>query len=58
MRCAGTTRWHLPVDGRVWQVQMDDWMYLMDDDVVLNQTTMSKFGVTLGQVTLFFSRKS
>jgi hypothetical protein len=37
---------------------MDDWMYRIDDDVVLNRTTMSKFGITLGQVTLFFSRKA
>lgn len=54
-------RWNytleLPVDGKVWQVQMDDWMYRIDDDVMLNRTTMSKFGITLGQVTLFFSRK-
>ena len=54
-------RWNytleLPVDGNVWHVHMDDWMYRIDDDVVLNRTTMSKFGITLGQVTLFFSRK-
>jgi hypothetical protein len=55
-------RWNytlaLPVDGRVWHVQMDDWMVLVDDDVMVNKTTMSKFGITLGQVTLFFSRKT
>lgn len=57
-----TLRWNytlaLPVDGRVWHVQMDDWMFLMDDEVMVNRTTMSKFGITLGQVTLFFSRKT
>ena len=26
----------LPVDGRVIEVQFDDWMYLMDDSVMLN----------------------
>ncbi len=45
------------MDGRTWHVQMDDWMYLMDGDVMLNKTTMSKFGVKLGEVTLSFSRK-
>ncbi len=47
----------LPVDGRTWHVQMDDWMYLVDDDVLVNRTSMSKFGIELGQVTIFFSRK-
>lgn len=54
-------RWNytlaLPVDGRVWNVQMDDWMYLMTDEVLLNRTTMSKFGIRLGEVTLSFRKK-
>ncbi len=44
----------LPVDGRTWEVDMDDWMHLVDDRVLLNRTTMSKFGVRLGEVTLAF----
>ena len=47
----------LPVDGRVWHVQMDDWMYLMNDQVMLNKATMSKFGVQLGEVTLSFRKR-
>jgi hypothetical protein len=46
----------LPVDGRVWEVQFDDWMFLMDDKVMLNKAVMSKFGVRLGEVTLSFSK--
>lgn len=46
----------LPVDGRVWEVQFDDWMYLMDDRVMLNKAVMSKFGITLGEVTLAFTK--
>jgi Protein of unknown function (DUF3833) len=46
----------LPVDGRVWEVQFDDWMYLMDGRVMLNKAVMSKFGITLGEVTLAFSK--
>ncbi|MBC8997295.1 MULTISPECIES: DUF3833 domain-containing protein [unclassified Pseudomonas] len=48
----------LPVDGSVYEVSMDDWMYLMDEDTLINRTTMSKFGVEIGQVTLFFRRQS
>lgn len=47
----------LPVDGKVWEVQFDDWMYLMNDRVMLNKAVMSKLGVTLGEVTLSFSRR-
>jgi Protein of unknown function (DUF3833) len=46
----------LPVDGRVWELQFDDWMFLMNDGVMLNKAVMSKFGVTLGEVTLAFSK--
>jgi Protein of unknown function (DUF3833) len=44
----------LPVDGKVYEVQFDDWMYLMDERVMLNKAVMSKFGVKLGEVTLSF----
>ncbi|MBK6789839.1 MAG: DUF3833 domain-containing protein [Rubrivivax sp.] len=44
----------LPVDGKVYEVQFDDWMYLMDERVMLNKAVMSKFGVRLGEVTLSF----
>ena len=44
----------LPVDGKVVEVQFDDWMYLMDERVMLNKAVMSKFGVRLGEVTLSF----
>jgi hypothetical protein len=47
----------LPVDGSVYEVQFDDWMYLMDDRVMLNKAVMSKFGVRLGEVTLAFHKK-
>ena len=47
----------LPIDGSVWHVQFDDWMYLMDERVMLNKAVMSKLGVTLGEVTLSFNRR-
>lgn len=47
----------LPVDGSVYEVQFDDWMYLMDDRVMLNKAAMSKFGIFLGEVTLAFHKK-
>jgi hypothetical protein len=47
----------LPVDGKVYEVQFDDWMYLINDRVMLNRASMSKFGVRLGEVTLSFTKR-
>ena len=47
----------LPVDGRVIEVQFDDWMYLMTDKVMLNKAAMRKWGVSLGEVTLSFVKR-
>ncbi len=45
-----------PVDDKVYEVQMDDWMYLVDGKVMLNRAEMSKFGVRVGEVTLSFTK--
>ena len=53
-------RWNytlrLPVDGKEYDVQFDDWMFLVDERVTLNRATMSKFGITLGEVLLSFTK--
>jgi hypothetical protein len=46
----------LPVDGRIWEVDFDDWMFLIDERVMLNRATMSKFGIRLGEVQLVFNK--
>ena len=46
----------LPVDGRVWHVELDDWMFRIDEHTVINRSTMRKFGIHLGDVTLAFTR--
>ncbi|QIA03594.1 MULTISPECIES: DUF3833 domain-containing protein [Pseudomonas] len=51
-------RLNVPVDDSTYEMSMDDWMYLMDEDTLINRTSMSKFGVEVGQVTLFFRRQS
>ena len=47
----------LPVDGKIIEVQFDDWMYLMNDKVMLNKAEMSKYGFKLGEVTLSFVKR-
>ncbi len=46
-----------PVDDAVYEVRMDDWMFLVDDKVMLNRAEMSKFGIGLGAVTLSFTKQ-
>lgn len=46
-----------PVGDKVYNVDMEDWMFLIDDKVMLNRTAMSKFGVGLGSVTLSFTKR-
>ncbi len=47
----------LPVDGSTYHVDMDDWMYLIDKDTLGNKTQMSKFGVHLAEITIFFRKR-
>ena len=60
-RAAGNAlNWHytlaLPVDGTIYHVQLDDWMYLMDDHVLLNHSVITKFGFKVGSVFLSFNK--
>jgi len=48
----------LPVDGRDIEVQFDDWMFLVDEHVMINKAAMSKFGIALGEVTLSFQKSA
>jgi len=46
----------LPYQGRMINVDMDDWMYKISDTVVLNRTRMSKYGIQIGEVFLSFQK--
>jgi len=48
----------LNVDGKVIHVDFDDWMFLVDDQVMLNRSLMSKYGFALGEVTLSLKRRT
>lgn len=47
----------LPVDGKTYEMQFDDWMFLIDKQSMINRASMSKFGIEVGQVTLYFNKK-
>ena len=47
----------LPVDGKVVNIDFEDWMYLMDQRTMINRAALSKFGLHVGDVTLAFSKR-
>lgn len=48
----------LPVDGTTYEMQFDDWMFLIDRCIMINRASMRKFGIEFGQVTLTFRRRA
>lgn len=35
---------------------MDDWMHLIADNVIINRTSMKKFGIKVGELVIFLRR--
>ena len=54
-------RWNyvlaLPVDGSTYHMDMDDWMWMIDDKTMANRTTMSKLGVRVAEISIFFRKR-
>nr|WP_184043837.1 DUF3833 domain-containing protein [Roseospira visakhapatnamensis] len=46
----------LKMGERSLKVHFNDWMWLQPGGVLVNRATMSKWGITLGTVTLFFRK--
>jgi hypothetical protein len=46
----------LPIKDGTMRVKFDDWMWLLEDDRLLNRAYVSRFGVRLGEVILFFEK--
>ncbi|NCT41074.1 MAG: DUF3833 domain-containing protein [Alphaproteobacteria bacterium] len=56
-----TMRWayqmDLPVGDKTYNVTFDDWMFLMNDGVLVNRSYIKKFGVTVAELTLFMQKQ-
>ena len=46
----------IEVEGKTWNINFDDWMYLLDEQRLINRAKMSKWGFTVGEVTLFIEK--
>lgn len=51
-------RMDLPVDDTTYRITFEDWMWLMNDGVLLNRSYMKKFGIVVGEITIFMRKKN
>lgn len=47
----------LPAEAGGYHVSMDDWMWMVDEKTLANRTTMSKLGVKVAEISLFFRKR-
>ncbi len=47
----------LPVGEKVYHVHFNDWMWQLDDNVMMNRAVYSKFGIRLGEVLITFYKQ-
>ncbi len=47
---------NVKVDDSTWKIRFDDWMFLVTEQVLINRAKMSKFGLTVGEVTIVFQK--
>ncbi|MCV2883206.1 DUF3833 domain-containing protein [Aestuariibacter sp. AA17] len=46
----------VPVSGTTWEFAVDDWMYMMDNNRLMNRSYLSKWGVTVAEISIFFDK--
>jgi len=47
----------LPVGGKTFRVTFDDWMFLMNDGVIINRSYIKKFGITWAELTIMMQKQ-
>jgi hypothetical protein len=47
----------LPVGDKTYNVHFDDWMWQLNDTVMMNRAVFSKFGIKLGEVLITFYKQ-
>lgn len=47
----------LNVDGKTYNIDFDDWMWQIDEKVMINRAVFSKFGFKLGEVLITFTKQ-
>lgn len=48
----------IPYNGDTLDVKVKDWMYLIDNENLINRSTLHKFGLNVGELTLSIQRQN
>ena len=48
----------IPYDGDTTDVVVKDWLYLVDEQNLINRSTLHKFGLTVGEITLSIQQQN
>ncbi|GAA0352989.1 DUF3833 domain-containing protein [Bowmanella denitrificans] len=46
----------VPIDNNVYEFSIDDWLFQMDSQHMMNRSYMQKFGVTVAEISIFFKK--
>lgn len=46
----------IPVNGKKYDIKIKDWMYLIDNDSLINESELTKFGFKVGSLTIGFKK--
>jgi len=46
----------VPVKGKEMKITFDDWIFKQDEKVAINRATMTKFGIRVAELTVFFQK--
>jgi hypothetical protein len=47
----------VPVKDGIYRMKFDDWMWAMNDGVLMNRSYMKKFGITFAEITIFMQKQ-
>jgi len=48
---------NVPYKGNTLALKIDDWLYLNDDNVLINRSIMYKYGFKVGEIVISFNKK-
>lgn len=47
----------IPVGTKIYRFTLDDWMWQMNDNIMINRSYIKKFKITLAELTLFMQKQ-
>lgn len=47
----------VPVEDKTYRLKFDDWIWAMNDGVIINRSYLKKFGITVAELTVFMQKQ-